>query len=165
MEPLWTPSSDPQDALWESLRQVMTEGVLLSRHYLAASGVTLGQYVVLQRVRADPSLRSSQLARELGVSRPTMSILLRLLERKSWITRTVAPTDRRGQVVRLTPLAERLLASVDRASLRTGRSIVRRSRLARDPKVIAALREIAEALRSERSEEPPRRTAAPRRDR
>lgn len=165
MEPVWTPSTDPEDAIWEALRQVMTEGALLRRQYLATSGVTFGQYVVLQRVRADPAVRSSQLARELGVSRPTMSILLRALERKGWVTRTIASTDRRGQVVGLTPMAERLLATVDRASRRAGRSVVRKSPGARDPKVIGALQEIAAALRGVRETAPPRLAATRRRSR
>ncbi len=160
MDPIWTPSSEPEDAIWAALRQVMTEGTLLRRQYLAASGVTFGQYVVLQMVRDAPAVRSSQLARELGVSRPTMSILLRALERKRWITRTVATTDRRGQSVTLTPGADRLLARVDRASRRAGRAVVRRSPGARDPKVIRALQEIASALRDERQAAPPRRPPA-----
>ncbi len=162
MDPGWTTSSDPEDAIWEALRQVMTEGALLRRTYLATSGVTFGQYVVLQKVRTDPTVRSSELARELGVSRPTMSILLRGMQRKGWVTRTVAPHDRRGQVVGLTPRAERVLAGVDRASRRAGRSVVRRSPGARDPKVVGALREIASALRHER-EAAPRRPGATRR--
>ncbi|MFG1530158.1 MAG: MarR family transcriptional regulator [Thermoplasmata archaeon] len=165
MEPVWTASSDPEDAIWEALRQVMTEGALLRRTYLASSGVTFGQYVVLQRVRSDPTVRSSQLARELGVSRPTMSILLRALQRKGWVTRTVAPHDRRSQIVGLTPKADKVLSGVDRASRRAGRSVVRRSPAARDPKVVGALREIAAALRREREAAPRRSQVSPRRSR
>lgn len=138
------------DPFWDALRKVMNEGMLLRRRFLAASGVTFGQYVVLQMIRGSDAPRGSYLARELGVSRPTMSILLRGLERKGWITRRPSVTDRRSRSVSLTPMAERTLDEVDRQSRAAGRAVTRRARSARDPSVVRALQEVAIGIQAVR---------------
>ncbi|MCH9670047.1 MAG: MarR family transcriptional regulator [Gammaproteobacteria bacterium] len=75
----------------------MTEARWLALHHLAASGGSLNQ---------------SELAERLGIRGPTLVSQLDLLESHGWVERSSAPNDRRSKLVRVTesarPLTERI---------------------------------------------------------
>ncbi len=62
-----------------------------------------------QALRDDEGISPSLLGRWRGVSKSTMSILLRGLEEEGWITRTVDAQDRRRVRIRLTEKARALI--------------------------------------------------------
>jgi DNA-binding MarR family transcriptional regulator len=68
------------------------------------SGIPHGYYEILVRLSeaADHSLRMSQLAEASTSSKSRLSHAVARLEERGWVERLDCPTDRRGQVARLT---------------------------------------------------------------
>jgi len=77
---------------------------VLARRAAAAHGLSVTQMRVLARLYAGPppEALTSELARELDVSGPTVSDALTALRRKGLVKRSADPADRRRQVLRLT---------------------------------------------------------------
>lgn len=75
-------------------------------------------FFVHQGVVSQEGISPSLLGRWRGVSKSTMSILLRSLEEEGWITRTVDPQDRRRIRLRLTEKARTLIERHAPAHLR-----------------------------------------------
>jgi DNA-binding MarR family transcriptional regulator len=69
------------------------------------SGIPHGYYEILVRLSEAPgrALRMSQLAEASTSSKSRLSHAVARLEERGWVERTDCPTDRRGQVARLTP--------------------------------------------------------------
>ncbi len=66
-------------------------------------------------------MMQSEIARALGVSRMTVSVMVRALEQEGFVTRTRQQwRDRRQIIVRLTPRAMMLLKQVRQQVIRTG---------------------------------------------
>jgi DNA-binding MarR family transcriptional regulator len=89
------------------------------------SGISLPQYRLLVSISGHPQ-RASELARHVGVSRPTLTSLVDGLEQQHMLRRVPVPTDRRGIQLETTDagrdaldraervLTRRLLELVDR---------------------------------------------------
>jgi DNA-binding MarR family transcriptional regulator len=77
---------------------------VLARRAAAAHGLSVTQMRVLARLYAGPppEALTSELARELDVSGPTVSDALAALRRKGLVERSADPADRRRQLLRLT---------------------------------------------------------------
>lgn len=77
---------------------------MLARRAAAAHDLSATQMRVLARLYAGPPPQAltSELARELDVSNPTVSDALAALRRKGLVERSADPADRRRQVLRLT---------------------------------------------------------------
>ena len=77
---------------------------VLARRAAAAHDLSVTQMRVLARLYAGPPPQAltSELARELGVSDPTVSDALAALRRKGLVERSVDPADRGAEVLRLT---------------------------------------------------------------
>lgn len=94
-------------------------GFLLKHAYLAYEALAASKYEglgatarecgILSQIHALDGLSQLELAAELGVDRTTMAQLLDGLERRGLISRTPLPTDRRRNVVALTPAGRDLL--------------------------------------------------------
>lgn len=97
--------------------------------------------VAVLRAVADGPLRPSELADALGLARPTVSNLLRTMERQRLIGRTPVGPGRAVEVA-ATPTATDLLARYDEASAR----LVADSLAAMEPEDVAALGAAAPAL-------------------
>jgi DNA-binding MarR family transcriptional regulator len=69
------------------------------------SGIPHGYYEILVRLSEAPgrALRMSQLAEASTSSKSRLSHAVARLEERGWVERVDCPTDRRGQVARLTP--------------------------------------------------------------
>jgi DNA-binding MarR family transcriptional regulator len=76
-----------------------------------SSGISLPQYRLLVAIAARPQ-RPSELAEQVGVSRPTLTSLVDGLEQARLLRRVPVPTDRRGVQLLLTDAG---LAAVARA--------------------------------------------------
>jgi DNA-binding MarR family transcriptional regulator len=70
-----------------------------------------GQMAALFRLKLAPAAMSD-LARHLGVSVPTVSKSIDVLEERKWVERWVDPADRRQTIVRLTAEGGRVTAAM-----------------------------------------------------
>ena len=77
------------------------------------------QAQVLLRLAAEGPQRVTELAREQGISQPSVTVLIDRLERHGWVERGADPADRRAQRVAITPAGRVVLAQV--AAVRTER--------------------------------------------
>jgi DNA-binding MarR family transcriptional regulator len=111
----------PESAAETGARPDLTAGIrLLARLARVAeracreSGISLPQYRLLLSV-SGTSQRPSELATQVGVSRPTLTSLVDGLAQAGMINRVPVPTDRRG--IRLEPTEEGR-AAIERAEAR-----------------------------------------------
>jgi DNA-binding MarR family transcriptional regulator len=77
------------------------------RPLLAARGLTMWQYVALNRLARGPAPRQLALAEAMGYDKTRLIALLDTLEADGLITRAPDPADRRARVVRLTAAGRR----------------------------------------------------------
>lgn len=84
----------------------------VSDRHIGTMGLTRGQFDVIVTLGRTNGLRCTDLARETLVTKGTLTGVLTRLEKKALITRTQNPTDRRGQIIRLTPEGEHLFERV-----------------------------------------------------
>lgn len=98
--------------------QVGSDTLTAFETYLADHGVSQGRFIVLllllrsQARNNGSGLSPSELARQAGVTRATMTGLLDGLQRKGLIGRLRHPADRRRVVVRLTSRGEESLHAI-----------------------------------------------------
>lgn len=83
----------------------------LDRQLQRDSGINHAYYEILVHLSEAPQrqLRMSELASRLLSSRSRLSHAVSRLEERHWVTRTACPTDRRGQLARLTEAGFRAL--------------------------------------------------------
>src|ERR1700728_4276376 len=89
---------------------------VLARRAAAAHDLSVTQMRVLARLRAGPppEALTTELARELDVSGPTVSDTLAALRRKGLVEQVADPADGRRRVLRLTPAGHSLGTAVTR---------------------------------------------------
>jgi DNA-binding MarR family transcriptional regulator len=76
--------------------------------------LTATEGMVMRYLQSHPIAAPSQIAAAVGLQRSNLSTLMRGLEQKGLIARTVAHGDRRGVTVRLTPAGRRNYSVVRR---------------------------------------------------
>lgn len=77
---------------------------------LAASGVTVAEWVILREMYSGDERTSPSVVADLtGLTRGAISKLIDRLLQKGLVTRTESSTDRRYQEIRLTPKATKLI--------------------------------------------------------
>jgi len=79
----------------QSIRRFLETG-------LASKDLTFNQYNLLQLLVQHPFMIPSELADRLSINRPTVTVILRNLEKKAWIERKTDPENRRNVHVRIT---------------------------------------------------------------
>ena len=109
--------SDPDAALEEVLDrlEVVQRLVTLARERrrrTPSEGPTRLQRFVLMMVAASHSLSVSDIVERLDAGAATASQLIRAMEERGWLERTLDPADRRRHLLSLTPDGERLVAEV-----------------------------------------------------
>jgi DNA-binding MarR family transcriptional regulator len=90
---------------WTNLVQVlMTLPTALDRQLREDAGIPHAYYQILTLLsgRPDRSLRMTDLARLAGTTTSRLSHAVAALEQRGWVCRTSCPTDKRGQIARLT---------------------------------------------------------------
>lgn len=88
-------------AFLSACRRLFTE---MDGHLQHVSGIPHAYYEILVRLSESPGreLRMTQLADASISSKSRLSHAVARLEERGWVERTACPTDRRGQVARLT---------------------------------------------------------------
>jgi DNA-binding MarR family transcriptional regulator len=112
---------------------------------LRDSDIPHGYYEILVRLSEAPgrALRMTQLAEASTSSKSRLSHAVARLEERGWVRRTDCPTDRRGQVARLTDEGFAALAAAAPGHV----DQVRRSLIDRlSPEQVEQLREISAAI-------------------
>ncbi|HEY2504884.1 MAG TPA: MarR family transcriptional regulator [Streptosporangiaceae bacterium] len=102
-DPRWL-SEDEQRAWRTFLTAAQTLFSTVEGQLQRDSGIPHGYYEILVRLSEAPdrSLRMSQLAEASASSKSRLSHAVARLEDRGWVERLDCPTDRRGQVARLT---------------------------------------------------------------
>ena len=94
----------------------------LTRKLLAAEGITAARFDMLKALE-DPTgqgFRQSDLRDLLGVTAPTISRMLRSLEKLGWIVRERMARDRRRLIVRVTVAGHRLFRRISKRVIESG---------------------------------------------
>ena len=102
-EPRWL-DSHQLDA-WLNLTQVlMLLPSALDRQLRDEAGVPHAYYQILAMLSAQPqrAMRMTDLARAVGTTTSRLSHAVASLEQRGWVRRQACPSDRRGQIARLT---------------------------------------------------------------
>ena len=109
------------------------------------SGMPLAYYEILVRLSEAPdhSLRMTQLAEASSSSKSRLSHAVARLEERGWIERAACPTDRRGQVARLTDEGFAALDSAAASHVEQVRQLIFDQLT---PLQVGQLREISEAI-------------------
>lgn len=108
--------------------------------------LTLPQWRALVVISSSSGLRASDVASRIGMSRPSMSRLIRRLQRRGVIVADEDPSDRRATILRATPagVAMRVATMARRRDLMAEALATHRGPLPRE--LGAGLDAIAEAL-------------------
>jgi len=94
------------------LRRILRLAYLQSRRLVARHGLTAPQLLCLHALAGSPGLPPTALAREVGLSRATLTGILRRLEARRLVTRSPSPLDRRSSLLHLTELGSAAAESV-----------------------------------------------------
>ncbi len=101
--PRWL--DDTETEAWISLvRVLMLLPAALDRQLREDAGIPHPYYQILANLsdRPDHSIRMTDLARLVGTTTSRLSHAVASLEQKDWVRREACPTDKRGQICRLT---------------------------------------------------------------
>jgi DNA-binding MarR family transcriptional regulator len=79
---------------------------------LAQLGITPKQLFLLRRLRETEFLSPSQMARLVFCDRPTVTIIIRNLEKRGWVRACQDPDNRRQKRVAITPRGKAKLESI-----------------------------------------------------
>ncbi|GAA3464959.1 MarR family winged helix-turn-helix transcriptional regulator [Saccharothrix longispora] len=106
--------SEPELDTWMSLTRVLLLlPAALDRQLREDTGVPHAYYQVLAILSDQPdrSLRMTDLAKVTGTTPSRLSHAVASLEQRGWVERRACPTDRRGQVARLTDTGQAVLGT------------------------------------------------------
>jgi DNA-binding MarR family transcriptional regulator len=139
-----------EDRVLAALDRLVLAAVGVTTVALAESGeghdLTLSQWRALVVISSSTGLRASELAQRIGMSRPSMSRLVRRLERRGVIVAEQDPNDGRATILRATStgVSVRVAMMARRRELMTDALAARPGSLPRD--LASGLDAIAEVL-------------------
>ncbi len=138
-------SSHVDEEVAQAFLQVTPHMGRILRRSLAnlSGGMSVMRYRVLMELSRGDS-RTTDLARELGVSPPTMSELIDQMVRAGWVKREINAGDRRAVILAITPGGKAELEQAERVALTKVKQVVSRM----DEDDARALRRGLEALKS-----------------
>jgi DNA-binding MarR family transcriptional regulator len=140
----------PDDRMLAALDRLTTAAVgvtaLALAETAAAHDLTLAQWRALVVISASDGLRAGEVASRIGMSRPSMSRLVRRLQRRGVVFVAEDPDDRRATILRATPagVAMRVATMARRRTLMAEALAARRGPL--PDELGGALDAIADAL-------------------
>ncbi len=144
------PGEDVDDLLLAALDRLVVAAVAVTTVALAqtesARDLTLAQWRALVVISSSNGLRSSEVARRIGMSRPSMTRLVQRLQRRGLIGVEPDPSDGRATILRATTAgaATKVAMMARRRSLIVDALAERRNDLS--PEAAGELETIAEAL-------------------
>ena len=101
--PRWL--TETEDAAWRNLVQLLLLlPAAMDRQLRDEAGIPHVYYQILAVLseQADRSMRMTELARLTGTTTSRLSHAVASLEQRGWVERRACPTDKRGQIARLT---------------------------------------------------------------
>ncbi|MDR0285937.1 MAG: MarR family winged helix-turn-helix transcriptional regulator [Propionibacteriaceae bacterium] len=112
--------NEPHDAAWEFWFTVRKAAAILERQLEAIIareiGLSLGQFMILSVTGTAPAaLTQTAIARELGLTKGTVSRLVESAVTAGWLSVTPDPASRRSRLIALTPAGTDLVRRGDRA--------------------------------------------------
>lgn len=138
------------EALLDVLDDLSIEVVVMTALALGQGGLerdlTLPQWRALVLIDAGEGVRASDLAPRLGMSRPSMSRLVRRLEHKALVSATPDPSDGRAVILSSTPAGRQALRDTRIRRRRMVGDALSRTRQAIPDTLDAGLRAIVVAL-------------------
>jgi DNA-binding MarR family transcriptional regulator len=111
-EPRWL--GDAEASAWTNLvRVLMLLPAALDRQLREEAGIPHPYYQILANLSDRPgrAIRMTDLARLVGTTSSRLSHAVASLEQRGWVRREACPTDRRGQICRLTDAGMTALAA------------------------------------------------------
>jgi DNA-binding MarR family transcriptional regulator len=102
-EPQWL--GEAEASAWTNLvRVLMLLPAALDRQLREEAGIPHPYYQILAKLSDSPdrAVRMTDLARLVGTTSSRLSHAVASLEQREWVRREACPTDRRGQICRLT---------------------------------------------------------------
>jgi homoprotocatechuate degradation regulator HpaR len=111
---------EPQSETLRSFRRSLPVLLLTAREavmsyfrpLLRAHGLTEQQWRVLRALDSEGPVEAAELARLTSILPPSLSRILKLLERKGWITRRSNQNDLRRAVILLSPKGRRVFQKI-----------------------------------------------------
>src|ERR1700679_3101324 len=113
------------NAIFFGLKRAFHSTLRVTRRMLTRLGLTAARFDMLfalphSHCRLGSGMRQSDLRRELGVSRPTVSRMLASLQELGLVLRKRDPIDRRQVFVALTEAGRALIRNAERIFIRSG---------------------------------------------
>lgn len=84
------------------LRRVLQQSSAVFEERCRDLGMTVPQYYYLYLLDQVPEVGQGEISQMLGMDRSTNTLVLKILERKGWVKRTVDADDTRRRTVRIT---------------------------------------------------------------
>lgn len=144
----------PGDEIAGALRELVAEAMVFHHATAHRHGLTSLQLLLLRSIATKGPMAPSQVATYFGISRPSVTASLNLLEAGGWIRRTRQVGDRRALQTSLRPKAFQLLQRIDRERQRLFEEGL--AEVARSERVayLRITRRLIDGLRSRQPPEP-----------
>lgn len=137
-----TPDQEAVARVWSGMYDLVLRQEDRRKEVAETLGISFFRVKALRRLLAGP-MTMRELTAELSTDKPYTTLMVDDLERRGYVTRSVAPSDRRSRIVTLTPAGTAVAEEAERILARPPRSL-----LALDPADLAALDRIIAGLRS-----------------
>jgi DNA-binding MarR family transcriptional regulator len=142
---------DLQTSLGYLLKEASSALRTAMEEALRPFGMTITHYSCLELLAQRPGLSNSELARGAFVTRQSMNVLLKALERDGFVTRADEPSVGRVLPTRLTPSGRRRLEAASRAVREVELRMLRELSEADQANALRILRSMVRSLRDDAS--------------
>lgn len=142
---------DLQTSLGYLLKEASSALRTAMEQALRPFGMTITHYSCLELLAQRPGLSNSELARGAFVTRQSMNVLLKALERDGFVTRADEPSVGRVLPTRLTPSGRRRLEAASRAVREVELRMLRELSEADQADALRILRSMVRSLRDDAS--------------
>ncbi len=97
-----------QNSLTIKLRRAFLSAHRAGQKVVASSGVTLDQFILLTLLLEEDQIRQTVLAQRAAADPATLTAMIKILERKKYIKKTIDKTDSRARLIKITATGKRL---------------------------------------------------------
>ncbi|MEV5504052.1 MarR family transcriptional regulator [Nonomuraea fuscirosea] len=137
-----TPDQEAVARVWSGMYDLVLRQEDRRKEVAETLGMSFFRVKALRRLLAGP-MTMRELTAELATDKPYTTLMVDDLERRGYVTRSIAPGDRRSRIVTLTAAGTAVAEEAERILARPPRSL-----LALDPADLAALDRIIAGLRA-----------------
>jgi DNA-binding MarR family transcriptional regulator len=129
-------------AVFDSIRRIVRVLRLSARHTETAFGLSAAQLLVLHKLAESPTLSPSELAKRTLTDQSSISVVVKRLVDRGYVTRTLSQTDARSFALSLTEAGRTVVKRAPETTHDRLHEAVRRM----SPRRVAALAELLEEL-------------------